>query len=532
MTERAYRVALRAKRGILVREGAELSSDEVGELAAGTVVSGSIHPTRSSDGRLRVRLLSPLVGFASLSLLDEVRDEQRQRPQSAETLPKLDARTGMLMGMLPALLAAHRQFTTGGSCFYVGVVTDASGQKYEIYCSPGGVDCLGEEKKQPTRAVSTAAARLMAELPFYDFGFVAWPPSALRESVRPLVPRVPSQASEPPVYFVHPFASIVNELDADEPCHDEIPRDELGTSAARVAARYGELWGANWIIPPYFALRDAGHNVHLASRVVPGHINVVHSYSSGYVGDPARLARVCSAAVVTVADNRSAPGLLEAGLHCIMQNELQACSDDSPPVPRSDGSTLKPREPGRAHTLPMFPQQRLRRRRASRANMVRRVIFVGDRHQLDPALTAPEFTAALRAMEVAFDVIDKSRVPEWGDYRDADLVLALRPPGTAVRLKPPSKLINAWLAGVPALVGPEPAYQRLRSDESDFVEVHGAAEALAAIARLQREPEQYERMLRRCDERAPEFCAEKIAARWARVLFGEVATAASEATEV
>ena len=295
MTERAYRVALRAKRGILVREGAELSSDEVGELAAGTVVSGSIHPTRSSDGRLRVRLLSPLVGFASLSLLDEVRDEQRQRPQSAETLPKLDARTGMLMGMLPALLAAHRQFTTGGSCFYVGVVTDASGQKYEIYCSPGGVDCLGEEKKQPTRAVSTAAARLMAELPFYDFGFVAWPPSALRESVRPLVPRVPSQASEPPVYFVHPFASIVNELDADEPCHDEIPRDELGTSAARVAARYGELWGANWIIPPYFALRDAGHNVHLASRVVPGHINVVHSYSSGYVGDPARLARVCSA---------------------------------------------------------------------------------------------------------------------------------------------------------------------------------------------------------------------------------------------
>ena len=164
--------------------------------------------------------------------------------------------------------------------------------------------------------------------------------------------------------------------------------------------------------------------------------------------------------------------------------------------------------------------------------MVRRVIFVGDRHQLDPALTAPEFTAALRAMEVTFDVIDKSRVPEWGDYRDADLVLALRPPGTAVRLKPPSKLINAWLAGVPALVGPEPAYQRLRSDESDFVEVHGAAEALAAIARLQREPEQYERMLRRCDERAPEFCAGKIAAQWARVLFGEVAKAASEATGV
>ena len=64
------------------------------------------------------------------------------------------------------------------------------------------------------------------------------------------------------------------ELDADEPCHDEIPRDGPGggtsSAAARVAARYGELWGANWIIPPYFALRDAGYNVHLASQVVPG----------------------------------------------------------------------------------------------------------------------------------------------------------------------------------------------------------------------------------------------------------------------
>ena len=525
MDECAYRVV--AKRGILVREGAELSSDEVGELAAGTIVRGSTRPIRSSDGRLRLRLLSPLVGFASMSLLvAEVRDEQT-RPHPVEPSTKLDARTGMLMGMLPSLLAAHRQFTNGGSRFSVGAVTDASGQRYDKYCSPGGVDCLGEKKKQPTRAVSTTAAQLVAELPFYDFGFVSWPPSALRASVRPRVPRAPPYASEPAVYFVHPFASIVSELDADEPCHDEIPRDGPGggtsSAAARVAARYGELWGANWIIPPYFALRDAGYNVHLASQVVPRHINVVHSYSSSYLGDPAKLARVCAAAVVTVADNRSAPGLLEAGLHCIMQNELQARVDESAPAPRE--------HVGRAHTLPMFPQQRLRRRRASRENTIRRVIFVGDRHQLDPALTAPTFLAALRAMDVTFDVIDKSRVPEWGDYRDADLVLALRPPGTALRLKPPSKLVNAWLAGVPAIVGPEPAYQRLRRDESDFVEIHGAAEALAAIARLRREPERYERMRRRCDERAPEFCAREIASRWARVLFGEVAKAAREATD-
>ena len=76
---------------------------------------------------------------------------------------------------------------------------------------------------------------------------------------------------------------------------------------------------------------------------------------------------------------------------------------------------------------------------------------------------------------------------------------------------------------MPALLGPEPAYQRLRSDESDYIEVSDADQVLAAVARLQRQPETYEAMLRRCDVRAKEFSVEAIAAKWADVLFERVA---------
>ena len=236
------------------------------------------------------------------------------------------------------------------------------------------------------------------------------------------------------------------------------------------------------------------------------------AYSPTYVGDPGRLASVCAAAILTCADTASARSLVEAGCHVIMQNALQADTDGALPA------TLA----ARAHHLHMFPQQQLQRRRGARARTIARVVFMGDRHQICPSLTSPDFLARLRAVGVTFDVVDKSRIAEWADYRDADLVLAVRPPGTQVELKPPSKLINAWLAGVPALLGPEPAYQRLKRHPHDFIEVSVPAEVFDAIMSLRRDPEQYAAMLRRCEARAAEFTADAIAGQWADVLFNRV----------
>ena len=61
------------------------------------------------------------------------------------------------------------------------------------------------------------------------------------------------------------------------------------------------------------------------------------------------------------------------------------------------------------------------------------------------------------------------------DYRTLDAVIAVRPFEPHLYFaKPASKLINAWRAGVPALVGPEFASREIRRTDDDFLEVADA----------------------------------------------------------
>lgn len=75
---------------------------------------------------------------------------------------------------------------------------------------------------------------------------------------------------------------------------------------------------------------------------------------------------------------------------------------------------------------------------------------------------------------------------EWHDYQHVDAVLAIRDcPPVVLATKPASKLINAWKAGVPALLGPEPAYRELRTSPLDFLEA-ASAEPCWSHCRLHR----------------------------------------------
>ena len=81
---------------------------------------------------------------------------------------------------------------------------------------------------------------------------------------------------------------------------------------------------------------------------------------------------------------------------------------------------------------------------------------------------------------------------------------------------------NAWLAGVPAMVGPESAYRALRRDASDFIEVSSRAEAEAAVLRLLEEPGLYARMRQRAAERAVDCSIARVTQRWMEVLGREI----------
>ena len=113
---------------------------------------------------------------------------------------------------------------------------------------------------------------------------------------------------------------------------------------------------------------------------------------------------------------------------------------------------------------------------------------------------------------------------KFHDYGECDVAIAVRDlTESDYFAKPASKLVNAWHAGVPALLGPEPAYQALRTTPLDYIEITSPDDAIRAIVRLKKEPELYHQMVKNGLLRARQFPVDRIAARWRDVLGGPVA---------
>ena len=182
----------------------------------------------------------------------------------------------------------------------------------------------------------------------------------------------------------------------------------------------------------------------------------------------------------------------------------------------------------RGFFIPHWSQPGLIPRRASRGRQIRTLTFKGDYGNLHPDFESKRFAQFLKAHELKL-VYDGPRTRKerracanWHDYSESDLMLAVRrswKKGGLRPEKPASKLVNAWHAGVPALIGPEYAYRELRQSELDYIEVTTVEEAMDAIRRLQAKPRLYQAMIENGQRRAASFTPEQITARWAEVLF-------------
>jgi len=86
--------------------------------------------------------------------------------------------------------------------------------------------------------------------------------------------------------------------------------------------------------------------------------------------------------------------------------------------------------------------------------------------------------------------------------------------------------VNAWLAGVPAILGPEYAYGRLRRSDLDFFEVSTLEQAMDAVCRLQDEPGLYEATVKNGLLRARELSVAAVTKRWSALLFDGLVPAA------
>ena len=192
--------------------------------------------------------------------------------------------------------------------------------------------------------------------------------------------------------------------------------------------------------------------------------------------------------------------------------------------------------------IPNWPQVGLIPRDPARLNELRTVHYKGNIENLHPSFLSADWERALQDLNMEFIVdaditasdwrdrrlgerIRVGSTASWRDYSRTDVVLAVRPQrskGDRVKPKPAVKLVNAWRAGAPALLGPEPNFRELRKSELDFIEVSSPSEAYTALYRLKENPSLYSAMIKNGLRRGEAFSNESITQLWEDLLFQHV----------
>ena len=161
--------------------------------------------------------------------------------------------------------------------------------------------------------------------------------------------------------------------------------------------------------------------------------------------------------------------------------------------------------------VPLWPQPGLLPRDPARDSRVETLAYFGRTSSAPAWFSDGAWRQALTRRGVRFEVRERA----WHDYRSVDVALAVRDESRRVLgTKPATKLYNGWLAQVPVIASPEPAYAALRENPLDFLEVRDAADVLAAIDRLRAQPALYRAMAWQGARRGMSFSVAAVARCW------------------
>ncbi|MDX2239340.1 MAG: glycosyltransferase [Leptolyngbyaceae cyanobacterium bins.302] len=255
-----------------------------------------------------------------------------------------------------------------------------------------------------------------------------------------------------------------------------------------------------WSVQVFLDLRRSGLNIYLVSKPVPGQICVIPYY------------------YLTPRD-------------WLFKSYVVACRYDTPrPILCNHRTVMNHGQiKGKTdHYLPHRPQPSLQPRQLSRGSTVENLVFKGHSYNLAEPFRTPEFLQALQSLGVRLVMSTENATAafsEWADYTQADVVIAVRNNTLYdIALKPALKLVNAWFAGCPAILGPEPAYQAIRQSELDYFEVRTPEEAIAALQTLKDNPKLYRAMVENGFRRARDYTVDRVNLEWRNLLAGEIAT--------
>lgn len=254
----------------------------------------------------------------------------------------------------------------------------------------------------------------------------------------------------------------------------------------------------NWVLQTYLRLRDAGYRVELTADLPPE--GVIVSFSGLVSFD-----FIPNSRQYFVSISADAPAHPFANMH-IVQNMRQS------------------KHLRNAHFVPHWPQPLLVPRDSARGNRFEHVVYYGDEVNLAAELQTQAWRDAVANLGLTWTIRGDAS-PLKASFADADVIVAVRSfQKTGFVRKPASKLFNAWIAGVPAILGVEIAFQEQRKSQLDYIEVHSVDEAVQALRRLAASPELRNRMIENGKLRTEEVTVPVITERWRTVLFDSAVT--------
>lgn len=258
-------------------------------------------------------------------------------------------------------------------------------------------------------------------------------------------------------------------------------------------------WGVatSWLWNTHVQLREAGVETILVDHVPERGIVVICGYMVPLTFRSSRDQFL----VAVAADS---PPRIFADMH-VLQNPVQASkmrSSFADPV---------------SVYIPHWPQPGLRPRDSARDERFKRVAFLGAKGQMASFLEQPGFADQLS--QLGLELVFRHGRFEQHDYSTIDAVVAVRSfDGNRYPHKPASKLVNAWLAGVPAILGAESAYQALRRSPYDYLEVTAPEQVIDVLKQLKEDIGLRRRVVEQGIRRAKEFSDKRLVSQWVTLL--------------
>jgi hypothetical protein len=182
----------------------------------------------------------------------------------------------------------------------------------------------------------------------------------------------------------------------------------------------------------------------------------------------------------------------------------------------TDPALARPSDVWPSGYIPHWPETDIVPRDRARGDQFANVSYYGLEERLAPELRTAAWHSYVQGLGLRWRIMSRDR---WNDYSDTDAVVAVRRFGVRPHYQfPASKLYNAWLAGVPAILGAENAYRAARISDLDFIEVVTVEELQRTLRRLQRCTEKRRAIMANARVRANQLTVPNIANLWQELL--------------